>query len=234
LLILKNGGYMQNLSLTSYVQECYFPISVTKMTLKNNLKKNTIMAHSHDFSEIVLLADGTLTHHCENESLPLKKGDFFLVHQKMKHGYSDINEKTLCYNILYNSKVAVPMVLLSKSPFLHRLYPDSKENGLFSGILGTVTNRDLPRIVSLLRHMQSETKELRPGHQTLVISLFSTVVLLLSRHCREKITPPQRWSLDKMIGMMNDHLSDNSISMKKLVASQSWDLGERAFFHQVG
>lgn len=207
---------MQNLSFGNYIQDSYFPISVTTMTMKNNLNDHKVSLHSHDFSEIVLIAKGGITHHCGNEIHHLKKGDFLLVHPGMRHAYSQMSSETLIYNILYNSGIPIPMILLTKSPFIHLLYPGNNRENSFAGVLGNIGKNDLNKAIFFLQTIHSEMKTHRPGYQTIIISIFTAVVILLAYYCKYKNTPPQRWTLNTVIQMMNDHLSDSSFNLKNL------------------
>lgn len=212
----KRREEMLNLSLKTYIEDSYFPISVTTMTLENNLNCSQILLHSHDFSEIILIAEGGITHHCGSEIHSLKKGDFLLIHPGMKHAYSQMQKGTLIYNILYNSSVPIPMILLTKSPFLHLLYPGSGKGAAFAGILGNIRKRDLDKITFFLRTIRSELKTRRPGYQTIIISLFTAAVILLAYYCKAQNSPSQKWTLNTVIRMMNDHLGDSAFSIESL------------------
>ncbi len=207
---------MNQLKYSEYGEEKYFPISVTVMTQKNNTGDNSdktrTAMHSHEFSEIVVIAKGSIRHHCGGMINQLKKGDFFLIHPGATHFYSEITAETKCYNILYNSNIPVPMLMLNSSSFLHHVYPgeDIKTNS-FSGILGRVTPHDLTRITMLLDNMRGEMRRRKHGHQTLIISLFIATVILLSRYCLEEIHTDENWSLNKVIGMMKARCHESKI-----------------------
>lgn len=209
---------MNQIKYSEYGKEKYFPISITVMTKKNNAgdksDKSRTPMHSHDFSEIVMIANGTILHHCCGMVNQLKKGDFFLIHPGTEHFYSDITDETKCYNILYNSNIPIPMLMLNSSAFLHHVYPkDGMKPNIFSGMLGNVALYDLSRITVLLDNMRREMRQRNHGHQTLIVSLFIAMVILLSRYCREEMHPDENWSLTKVIGMMKASCHENTISI---------------------
>ena len=104
--------------------------------------------------------------------------------------------------------------MLNSSAFLHLLYPNENlKKGHFAGIFGKIAPRDLATTVYLLDRMRSETKQRRPGHQTLLVSLFIAVVTLLSRYYNEEETHDENWGLNKVIGMMKAKCRDNMITV---------------------
>ena len=184
------------------------------MTVKNNSNKDQISFHVHDFSEIVLVEKGSVRHHCDNVVNDLKKGDFFLIHPGMKHAYTRMSSQAVIYNILYNPAVPIPMILLTKSPFIHLLYPRTDRENSFAGIPGNIRKQDLDRIVFFLKIIDSEERTHRPGYQTIIISIFTAVVMLLAYYCKYENALPQKWSLNTAIRMMNEHLSDTNFRIE--------------------
>ena len=209
--------YETHLKLSSYVQENYFPLAATVMNWNNNRHNTVNPFHTHNFSEVVIIAKGSITHHINNETWSLFAGDFFVVHPGYGHAYSDMTPETVVYNIIYNSQIALPMLLLTKSPFLRLLYPDRNEAAKLSPhILGTVPKTDLARITTLHRYLLMEQKKQRPRFQTSMVSLFTAVIVQLSYFCKEENTSPKEWSLSKTIAEMNNRLNDSDFSISSL------------------
>lgn len=203
--------------LASYVDAKLFPLVVTEMTWENNLHDDSINLHSHDFSEIAILIKGSITHKCNGRAAAMTPGDFFVIHPGIEHSYSDMTPGTVLCNILYDSNIVIPMVLLTKSPLLNYLYPNSAgKNLFFHGTLGNVTENDLVHITYLYRLIHTEQKDHRPGYQTLAISLFTSIMILLSYHCKEKNAPIQDWGLNKTIALMKNHLQDKNFTIPDL------------------
>ena len=128
---------MLELNLNKFIDETRYPLAVTLMTWNGNLHSPVTPPHSHDFAELVLLADGHAMHSCVYCRGRLGKGDFLLIYPGMKHAYSEITENMRLYNIIYNFRLPLPMLTLSKSPFLHMLYPGRDLlRAPFQGVLG--------------------------------------------------------------------------------------------------
>ena len=134
--------------------------------------------------------------YCNGMSISLSAGDFLVIHPGAEHSFCDLTQETICCNVLYNSNIAVPIVLMTKSPFIHHLYPGKlSTTTLEPNILGTVSKKDLPKIITMHRYIIDEQKKKRPGHQTIVTSLFTAIVGLLSCYCREENSTPRAWTL---------------------------------------
>lgn len=62
---------------------------------------NELFIHSHkDFSELTIVLSGEACHIVEDEKMPVKKGDVFIVHGDTKHGYTDTHNFRIC-NIMF-------------------------------------------------------------------------------------------------------------------------------------
>lgn len=208
---------MLELNLNKFIDETRYPLAVTLMTWNGNLHSPVTPPHSHDFAELVLLADGHAMHSCGNSCGRLGKGDFLLIYPGMKHAYSEITENMRLYNIIYNFRLPLPMLTLSKSPFLHMLYPGRDLlRAPFQGILGKLSPRDLTTAVFLLENMRRELSRRRPGCQTLVCGHFVALAILLSYHCKKKNTPPKSWNLSRVVAAMTENLGDGSFSIGEL------------------
>ncbi len=219
------GQQNLNLQLEKYVKKDFFPISVTHLTWKNNKHFSEIPTHAHNFSEIVLVSSGSLRHHIGEESEILRAGDFCLIHPGTEHSYSALSPKSEFYNIVYDSSVPVPMIMLTQSPFLHSLYPPPAQKVIqLPGALGKVAGKDLAEITALLQKIMSESRRKRPGYQTFVISMFTGAVILLSYYCREENLPPRSWALGNAIGLLEKHWSDSTFSLKQVAEDSGMNM----------
>ncbi|MDR0931590.1 MAG: AraC family transcriptional regulator [Victivallales bacterium] len=205
---------MIRLKYSKYGDEKYFPISVRIMD-KENTPSGQHELHSHEFSELVFIAAGTVSHICNEKNQILKSGDFFIIHPGIEHGYSEIDDGARCYNILYNSDIPIPMLMLTSFAFVHEVYPDYKtQNTGFSGILGTVAPRDLARLKCYLDDMCTEIEQREHGHQNLLVSLFMAVIIMLSRYYHDEKSLEETWSLNKVIGAMKVSCQNRSLTVK--------------------
>jgi len=59
-----------------------------------------IELHTHKFYEINIITEGTGLHHVENNSFPVKQGDFFIIPPNTKHGYSETSSLNIFHLLL--------------------------------------------------------------------------------------------------------------------------------------
>ena len=67
-----------------------------------------IAMHDHEFSEVVVVAQGALTHLRASGTMRLTAGDFFAIHPGERHGYADLSKDTVVYNCLYRTDKPPP------------------------------------------------------------------------------------------------------------------------------
>lgn len=205
---------MYKFSFSRYFKEEYFPISVTVMPA-SGLRHSA--PHSHEFSELVIMSEGSIEHHCGSSEITLRSGDFLLIHPGTSHAYSNPSEDALLYNLLYDSTVPIPMLMMSSMPFLQQVYPVDK-SGLppYTGIISHASKKSLPLIVNALERIREEVKRRRPGHYLLITSLFMEVALLLARNYTEEVKDDPDWVLNKVVGFLKCHYAEK-IEVRDLV-----------------
>ena len=74
---------MENMRLNYFTNDDSFPFFI-----QYGAHENTMFIHDHeDFSELVVVMDGTAEHIVESERFPIKKGDVFVLGSGIQHGY---------------------------------------------------------------------------------------------------------------------------------------------------
>lgn len=191
-------------NLLDYMENESFPIAVTVMPATEVTADRTM--HAHKFSEIVLVSSGTILHLTENGSRLLHAGDFFLIHPGASHAYIQPSSDAMVYNLMYDSRVPVSTLLLSRSSFIHQVYPDFKEER-FSTLsdIYHIPQVEISRLTGILEHLKQEEKEQKQGYQSVIISLFVTAVLLFSRYYSKDLSREPRWRLEKVFAFLRDN-----------------------------
>lgn len=72
------------------------------LRMVHRLRQAPIEAHTHEFTELVVVLDGHAEHCFEGESFPISAGTVFLVPPGRRHGYSNIKGlvlSNLCFNV---------------------------------------------------------------------------------------------------------------------------------------
>ena len=200
---------LKTLTLSEYVETKTFPITVTVMAGKPN--QYSISEHVHDFTELVIIAKGTLFHHCGDETVQLRAGDFFLLHPGTQHAYSVIAKGTKMYNLLYDASVPIPMLMFSGFPFIECVYPfpaPTLENA-YTGIVARLPRKELEELLPELESIRREERIRKPGHSIRTCALFQSVILLLARHYKAQRVSDANWLLNKAVAYLKLHLGEH-------------------------
>lgn len=199
---------MERLSFSKYFKDEYFPIYVRVMS-QANTGSDYVPPHSHEFAELVIITSGRLRHSCGGEETWLGKGDFFLIHPGMTHSYSQRAKGTVLYNLIYDSRIPIPMLMTANLPFLQILYPpEGSHTDTFQGVTGRLKGLELERTVDSLNAIRIETRKRLPGHHILVLSLFMEIIINLSRYYSAPTLSSRNWALNKVIAYMKCHYTD--------------------------
>lgn len=218
---------MDILKSSSFFQEDHFPVSVLLNTTRGTQwSRKTFHSepafpkdyHTHEFSELVIMKQGEVDHYWEGGKVRLKRGRFLLLHPGMLHAYSNSSRNAEYYNLIYDSTIPLPMLVMSDRTFLREVYPVEKSTGehkVFNGIVPRLPEEAVGEVLDSLEKIAREVRERRPGYHILITLIFMEIVLTLSRYYPEKQADDPKWALNKVIGFMKCHYSEK-LSVKTL------------------
>lgn len=144
--------------------------------------------HGHaDFSELVVVLDGSAVHIAGDESYPISKGDVFVVSQYTAHGFAEAKELRIC-NIMFKPEVIFGNIYdLRRTAGFQALFvvePQQLKSGRFESRL-KLSAQDFICTEEYINDMMSEYTERPDGWQTAVYAAFLKLCTRLSR-CYEK------------------------------------------------
>lgn len=168
---LKKMQYLQN---ADYFRHKNLPITVTVMKRHRN---KTVPMHGHEFSELVVIASGKITHKLQDIQTELKAGDFFIIHPGDYHGYESPSPDLKLYNVLYNSYSPVPALLSARPSLLAEIYPDRPNPPI---ALGRISHQRLKTVSTLLDIMLTENPDHKCHLEITTGILFAAIVSELS------------------------------------------------------
>ena len=76
-------------------------INNTPFCVQRGALREDFEVHSHSFSELVLVVEGTATHDIDEEEYAIKAGDVYVIGGETTHGFRDVRNLVL-YNIMYD------------------------------------------------------------------------------------------------------------------------------------
>lgn len=143
-----------------------------------------VFIHEHrDFTELVIVLEGSAVHIVNNERFEIKKGDVFVMNEGVFHGYENPQNFKIC-NIMFRTETFISenydIRLLPGFHALFLLEPKyNVENGFKSRL--KLTPVAFSEIERLLKNCANEYYSSESGRKTMVRSYFLQIVVLLSR-----------------------------------------------------
>lgn len=218
--------YMISYTLDTFTPDKSFPFFIQYGGHTENLD-----THTHaDFTELVIVLDGSATHVVDDESFPVNRGDVFVINNSTHHAYRTPKNFKIC-NIMYSPEFFFSADLdVTKSAGYHALFVlepyITREHGFRSRL--KLTKTDFDKIREMITLMIDEYKNRADGWQTVVSATFLTLTATLSR--RYKVTTES--SSDKILSLANavSYIENNftqEISISELCALTNYS--ERHF-----
>lgn len=143
-----------------------------------------MILHSHaDFSELVIVLDGTATHIVANEKYLVQKGDVFVINNDTIHGYENAINFKIC-NIMFQLNETFPMTYdIWQLEGFHALFviePYLAKDHLFQNRLRLFLPQ-FNEIEFLTQKMLKEYQDKTSGWKTFLLTNFIELALYLSR-----------------------------------------------------
>ena len=147
--------------------------------------------HTHDFSEIAVIAEGTGTMEVADQTIPFHAGDVFVLHGNRPHAYVDTHNLTLI-NITYLPQlVALDRFDSGVLPGYQALFvigPALRKKTPYNRHL-ILSADQMIQIKALTDIMEQELHAKRPGFQLMAVGHFMILITFLSRFYTESEAP---------------------------------------------
>ena len=219
-------NYSLHYSLKQFIPQRKMPLGVVHMQQGQEAKKKF---HNHNYSEIVIILNGSGTHFFEDKHCQVKSGDVLIIHQDANHAY-DPNDLELV-NIIYDSQALILPILDGASMALFRkFFPDKQSDfhGQAEPIL-SLPPEELENIFDKVKNIRAELKSCRPGCNLNSLALFIEIIIALCRSYQKNDqldeTPLSR--ISEAVEYMNTHYKQ-SVSVNDLAKKAC--MSRRNFF----
>jgi AraC family L-rhamnose operon transcriptional activator RhaR/AraC family L-rhamnose operon regulatory protein RhaS len=173
--------------------------------------------HSHEFSELVIVLDGCGVHITEVEKYPICAGDVFVLNGDMFHGFEDAYGINLC-NIMYDPAQFLDeredITQLAGYHALFVLEPLYRRFSEFQSRL-RLNQEQLITVSEVIRELKTEHDQRPLGHQTQIRSLFTLLIVYLSRCYQDYGSSDHTWQLAAVMNYLNENFT-RPIHMKEL------------------
>lgn len=139
--------------------------------------------HSHDFSELVVILQGSAVHIIEGREYPVTAGQVFLIHSGVSHGYKNVDGIEYI-NVMFQPEQLLQLSELRLLPGFQALFyiePFYRKEMNFKGMLA-LNEAQLQEATRLLDLILTEYGLQPQGYRLMIRSYFTALVGLLSRY----------------------------------------------------
>ncbi len=220
---LKSDSYFKDVSLPCIVRE-----------MREAPSNRFVAMHDHEFSELVIVASGKINHIHAEKTDRLSKGHFFVIHPGEQHGYAELVQDTVVFNILYHCERPPMSLAVSGFPMMNEFFPGNPSDAR-TKTLGRVPPKNVSTVVQLGNMIRREEHSEQPMRRAVCESLFASLLLALSRSTRCTREADQALPVQKEIDFIAANLG-RKITLEELraVSGKSASTLHREFRKSVG
>ncbi len=199
--------------------------------------RGDMVRHIHDFTELVLVIEGTALHEFGNRTYRINQGDCFIIEPGMHHAYHSCDGLKLA-NILI------------RTSFIREYGPMLKEDPAYSVLLGrcsygrrkdpgaSLPQEDLDTCMRIVTEIERERKEMKRSHTMmmtgLLLELFVRIFRSVQRAGAVKDDLRSPW-LSKILDHLEVHFAEDiQISALQKMAGMSERSFQRHFQKMTG
>ena len=170
---------MKDFTLSDFTDSSTFPFHI-----QYDKHEKDFPLHRHlDFTELVVVMNGSASHIVNNECYPVRKGDVFVVGRDVSHGFTDASEFEIC-NIMFRPENAFSDNSdLKNTHGFKSLFVIKTGNTDAHGYINrlTLAPEDYHRVFELIRSITDEYSGYREGRESMLRSCFTVLAVTLSR-----------------------------------------------------
>jgi len=207
-----------------------FPVTVRRVRTEADGRPShaydvTELDHYHDFTELVLVLEGVGTHLLGGQAFPVSAGDVFVIQGQQVHSFRE-RDGLVLLNVMYDpARLPLPVGLLRRLPGYSALFllePNFRGSHDFSSRL-RLDRATLGAAAGLGERIAEEARRAAPGHEAMLLSLLTDLMVFLSRRYDESETRESRALLQ--MGKL--------ISALERGYAEAWDLARMAAVARV-
>jgi AraC-like DNA-binding protein len=152
--------------------------------------------HKHEFSEVVIVTNGSALHVTGRESWRLSAGDVFVIGGTRVHEYRELKNLGLINILFDHRKLQMQLGDLPSVPGYHALFtlePVWRKKNQFNSRL-RLTPGELASVLGIVDQLETELKTRAPGFGFQATALFMQIVCYLAR-CYSNFKSPDSRAL---------------------------------------
>lgn len=169
---------------TKYSLEPHLKYPKMRFAYVQGLHHEDFPAHRHDFSELMVVLEGSATHTVGNLRFPLEAGDVFVINGETEHSFTEVNNLTLA-NLMFDSDSpifdAAELRLLPGYQALFTIEPVARQKTDYTAKLN-LTQEQSDEIFAQLDRIEQEYLNGPAGFETMLKAQLRQLVISLSRY----------------------------------------------------
>lgn len=171
-------------TIRSYISEGKLPLWVVHREAGLHPAR---LFHDHEYSEIALIISGSARHILESENIPIEAGDLLVIHPGASHAY-DHTENMEIINLVYDrTKISLPILDGYSMPLFRIFFPGHGKQQNSAKPVAHLEGQNLQETVRMIRRLEDELKNCRPGNLFYSLALFMEILVRISRISGYKI-----------------------------------------------
>jgi AraC-like DNA-binding protein/quercetin dioxygenase-like cupin family protein len=138
--------------------------------------------HSHEFTELVVVYEGSGINCVDSFEYPMRAGDVFVIHEGARHSYRETEHLHLCNVIFDSSLLHIRSIDVNHLPGYHVLFelePRMRKNNFNSRL--HLQSKELAKARDLIEKLETEVDAKAPGFRLMSQSLLLLLIGELSR-----------------------------------------------------
>jgi len=215
---MKEVIFIEAMHLKYFIKDNSFPFFIHY----GGHEEDGMFVHNHeDFSELVIVIDGSALHIVDSDTYPISKGDVFVINKNTSHGYMNPDNFKIC-NIMFRlDDIFNSDNDITKSEGFHALFiiePNLTRVHTYQSKL-KLTMSELDYVLNILGLMVNEFNNNRSGRKTMLVSLFMNLLVTLSRNYElpnsDLSSNISAINIAKSVSFIENHFSEK-ITIKQL------------------
>lgn len=186
--------------------------------------------HHHDFTELVIVYEGSGVNCVDGFEYPMVAGDVFVIHSGRRHLYKDTDHLHLCNVLFDGDKLGLHSLDMAHLPGFHALFhlePKLRRNNFNSRL--HLKNRELMKARAIIEDLEQELDLRKPGFRLISQSMLLLLIGKLGRWFDQvaRKDSTKLMLIAKSIAYMEQNLYE-PLSISEL--AKMANMSERAFY----
>ena len=137
--------------------------------------------HDHDYTELVVVTEGEVTHIADDREFELTAGDVLILHPGTVHGYDHTAGAGILNLIFDSGQLPLPQLDAGELSLFKNIFTGKRKSDNPAKPVVHLEKDDLDRVIALIFRIDDEIKSSRPGGMFLCLALVMEVLAEISR-----------------------------------------------------